>query len=421
MKQSDVLSHKVIQLIDKGVNIPAPFSIEIGEDVDIDRISGDGTVFHAGTKIYGARTLISSKTQLGYEAPVTIVNCQLGPEVELKGGYFKESVFLEKANMAYGAQVREGCILEEEANGSHTVGLKQTILFPFVTLGSLINFCDCFMAGGTSRKNHSEVGSSYIHFNYTPNQDKATASLIGDVPRGVMLNQPPIFLGGQGGLVGPVRIGFGTVIAAGTVYRGDCPDGGLLIGGNNEEACEKYFHPSFYGNIQRRVLNNIVYLANLLALRQWYLHVRKPFFKKQELGDGLFEGALEKLEMAVSERLKRFEALSQKMEQSIQVGRDILQGQQKDIVLQQQAELLNKWTPLGHCFSEQNEVTIAQKERTSFVQAIHDIVAQEDRGYTDAIQALDADAASIGVGWLQSIVDGIVNRALNVIPSYKSL
>jgi len=30
--------------------------------------------------------------------------------------------------------------------------------------------------------------------------------LFGDVPRGVMLNQPPIFLGGQGGAVGPIRV-----------------------------------------------------------------------------------------------------------------------------------------------------------------------------------------------------------------------
>jgi bifunctional UDP-N-acetylglucosamine pyrophosphorylase/glucosamine-1-phosphate N-acetyltransferase len=419
MKQANTLSEKVIQLIDKGVKIPEPFSVEIGEDIDIDRISGDGTVFHAGTKIYGARTLISSKTKLGYESPVTVVNCQLGSEVELKGGYFKESVFLEKANMAYGAQVREGCILEEEANGSHTVGLKQTILFPFVTLGSLINFCDCFMAGGTSRKNHSEVGSSYIHFNYTPNQDKATASLIGDVPRGVMLNQQPIFLGGQGGLVGPARIGYGTVIAAGMVYRGDCPDGGILIGGNSEETYEKYFHPGFYGNVQRRVLNNIIYLANLLALQRWYIHVREPFFRKQELGDGLFEGALEKLEMAVSERLKRFEALSQKMEQSIQAGKDILQGQQKDIILKQQAELLNNWASLKQCFLEQYEETVAETERVSFLQVLHDIMAKKNTGYTDTIQALDTHAASSGVSWLQSIVDGIVNMALDVIPSYK--
>lgn len=78
------------------------------------------------------------------------------------------------------------------------MGLKQTILFPFVTLGSLINFCDVFMAGGTSRRDHSEVGSSYIHFNYTPRGDKATPSLVGDVPRGVMLNKEPFFSGDRG-------------------------------------------------------------------------------------------------------------------------------------------------------------------------------------------------------------------------------
>jgi len=108
----------------------------------------------------------------------------IGPGVELKGGYCRSSLFLDGAAVGSGAQVREGCILEEGARGGHCVGLKQTILFPFVTLGSLVNFCDCLMAGGTGKKDHSEVGSSYIHFNYTPEQDKANPSLIGDVPQG---------------------------------------------------------------------------------------------------------------------------------------------------------------------------------------------------------------------------------------------
>ena len=135
--------------------------------------------------------------------------------------------------------VREGCILEEHASIAHTVGLKQTILFPFVTLGSLINFCDCLMAGGTGPKDHSEVGSSYIHFNFTPNQDKATPSLIGDVPRGVMLNQRPIFLGGQGGMVGPLRLNYGITVAAGTILRKDelRPDR-LIIGGGGRAATQ---------------------------------------------------------------------------------------------------------------------------------------------------------------------------------------
>ncbi len=413
------LSNKVIQLMEKGVKIPNPYSVEIGEEVDIDRISSDGIVLYSGTRIYGEKTLVSSGTKLGHEAPVVIVNCQLGPEVELKGGFFKESVFLDKSNMACGAQVREGCILEEEANGSHTVGLKQTILFPFVTLGSLINFCDCFMAGGTSRKNHSEVGSSYIHFNYTPNQDKATASLIGDVPGGVMLNQPPVFLGGQGGLVGPARIGYGTVIAAGTVCRRDCPEGGKLLGGSKDETYEKELYPGFYGNIKNRVYNNISYLANLLALKQWYIHVRLPFFQLQEFGPELYEGAVEKLEMAIEERLKRFEAVSEKMEMSIEIGRKILKGETGEKLLMQKKEFMTNWPGIKECFTGKMEETIALKERDSFIQIIQGRLKEEDTGYINTIQSLDDGATLTGSTWLQAIVDQITNNALDVIPSFR--
>jgi UDP-N-acetylglucosamine/UDP-N-acetylgalactosamine diphosphorylase len=220
---------KVCQLLDNGVAIPNPGTIDIGNEIRIDQISGKGITIYPGCRIYGSKTVISSGCQLGYEAPVTIEDCQLGSEVELKGGFFSKSVFLEKANMSMGAHVREGCILEEHAGGAHCVGLKQTILFPFVTLGSLINFCDCLMAGGTSRHNHSEVGSSYIHFNFTPDADKTTPSLLGDVPRGVMLNQPPIFLGGQGGIIGPLRLGYGNVVAAGSILRHDYPQDNQLI------------------------------------------------------------------------------------------------------------------------------------------------------------------------------------------------
>ena len=187
------LNNKINILIEKGVRISNPESVEIGDEVDIERISGNGVSIYSGCKIFGSSTLILQGSSIGYEGPVTIENCQVGSQVKLKNGFFKQSVFLNKVSMGLSSHVRDGTILEEQASVAHTVGLKQTILFPFVTLGSLINFCDCFMAGGTDRKNHSEVGSSYIHFNYTPNQDKATASLIGDVPSGVMLKQNPIF------------------------------------------------------------------------------------------------------------------------------------------------------------------------------------------------------------------------------------
>ena len=82
--------------MEKGVNIPSPFSIDIGEEIVLERISGDGVAIYPGTRIYGSKTLISRGTKLGYEAPATIVDCQTGPDVELRGGFFKSSVFLER-------------------------------------------------------------------------------------------------------------------------------------------------------------------------------------------------------------------------------------------------------------------------------------------------------------------------------------
>ena len=260
---------KIHLLMEKGVKILCPETVDIGEEVDPRRISGDDVVIYPGCRIHGNKTLVLAGVKLGGEGPVTVDNCYIGSRVELKGGFFKKSVFLDDAVMGLGAHVREGTILEEHASGAHTVGLKQTILFPFVTLGSLINFCDCLMAGGTSRKNHSEVGSSYIHFNFTPNQDKATPSIIGDVPRGVMVNQPPIFLGGQGGMVGPCRLEYGTVLAAGSICRKDELRPNRLIQEGNARSANVPYTRGLHLTLKRILINNIHYIANLMALRQW--------------------------------------------------------------------------------------------------------------------------------------------------------
>jgi bifunctional UDP-N-acetylglucosamine pyrophosphorylase/glucosamine-1-phosphate N-acetyltransferase len=410
---------KIRLLIEKGVKIPNPLTVDIGEEVDIQRISGDGVVIYAGCKIYGKKTLIMSGTKLGYEGPVTIGDCQIGPNVELRGGFFCNSVFLQKANMGYGAQVRDACILEEEANGAHVVGLKHTILFPFVTLGSLINFCDCLMAGGTSRRNHSEVGSSYIHFNYTPNQDKATASLIGDVPRGVMLDQNPIFLGGQGGLVGPSRLGYGTVIAAGVVYRGDCPGGGKLLTDGGVKKQDLVFYPGLYWNIARRTINNINYIANLIALRQWYLSVRFHFFQQDFMGRELYEGALEKFDLAIDERINRLKALAHKMPQSAELYQRIVKEKDPQELVNQKRELFDRWQEIEDILYSFREKMGEVSERDGFLEAVvHD---REEKGndYVKVIQGLDKKWSAKGAKWLQGIVDDINRKVLEKLPSLK--
>lgn len=406
------------RLLEKGVAIPAPESIEIDDAVDIDRISGEGVVFHAGTKVLGKETLILRNVTLGLEGPVTVSNCRIGSEVSLKGGYFKDAVFLRGASAGSGAHVREGTIFEEQASIAHTVALKQTILFPFVTLGSLINFCDVFMAGGTSRKNHSEVGSSYIHFNFTPNQDKATASLLGDVPGGVMLNQPPIFLGGQGGLVGPCRLAFGTTIAAGSIVRKDELRPGRLIFEGGGRGGNMANTPGYYRTIKRIVRNNIVFVANLLALREWYREIRSLFIDA-DFPEALYQGLLDTVQVAISERIRRLDALAEKMPRSIAAYQRAAGEKASTALLGQKRQFSENWPMIKEVFENQparRSNAAPQKDR--LIQGIAAGIDAHGKDYLAAIQSLEGPSAAAGTAWLQAIVDRVTRTVMAHLPTF---
>lgn len=399
---------KICQLLRKGVDIPNPLTIDIGDEVKIDQISAKDVRIYPGCRIYGEKTVISAGCRLGYEAPVTIENCQIGAKVELKGGFFSHSVFLEKASMGMGAHVREGSILEEEANGAHCVGLKQTILFPFVTLGSLINFCDCLMAGGTSRQNHSEVGSSYIHFNFTPDADKTTPSLIGDVPRGVMLNQPPIFLGGQGGIVGPVRLGYGNVIAAGSILRKDYPQDNRLIFAPAPAQSIRAFVPAAYPKIRRILKNNILYLANLVALEVWYTQVRKPFLEAREFGLLIHSGAMDQLALARKERLKRLGAMAQKAVAAVSAKRKA--ASTRTAFYEHLASIEDAFS--GIHFNNDD----TQRFRDAFLEDFRRYVGSGKTDYIETIRQLPPDVVAKGVAWLKGLVDDRCERVSKISP-----
>ncbi len=390
----DNISEKIEKLLNKGVVIPDPYNVYIGDEVDTGRISGNGVIIYPGCKIYGSSVLILDKVKIGHEGPVTLENCQVGNEVNLKGGFFKEAVFLKGASLGSGSHVREGTILEEEASVAHTVGLKQTILFPYVTLGSLINFCDCFMSGGTGRKDHSEVGSSYIHFNYTPAQDKATPSLIGDVPNGVMLKQKPIFLGGQGGLAGPCRLAFGTTVAAGTICRKDELRPGRLLFGGPAKSGNMPFTPGDNRNIKRILTNNIVYISNLMALTCWYSHVRYQFISP-EFPEALLEGLKKRLDSAVSERLKRLKEFYEK------------NGLAESVI--------GSWSELVSCFISGTVFEEINPLRDSFLEIIASGIRKSGKDYLTVIKNLKDEESNTGTQWLQGIIDAKTSVALKII------
>lgn len=399
---SEVLLPAVRALVERGVVIHSPATVHVDHSVCPNRVAA-GAVIHPGCRLAGSETSIGPESAIGEEGPVTLDNCQLGRGVELKAGYFAGATFLDGSSMGAGAHVRPGTLLEEEASGAHTVGFKQTILLPFVTTGSLVNFCDCLMAGGTSRRRHSEVGSSYVHFNFTPHQDKATASLIGDVPRGVMLDQNPIFLGGQGGLVGPARVAFGCVVPAGVVLREDAPEADRIVYPRSLPVGEsRPYTTGAYRDIRRIVANNLLYFGNIRALECWYASIRRAYLTRTPHGEACYEGAIRQLRAVAAERVKRLREFVGKLPQSVKL---LESHPGTENWVHEQRNFMQEWPAIEEKLQADGCESIGSSDRDVLFTAINR--ASQGAGYIETIQALPPDIRRAGVRWLQAIVDSV--------------
>ena len=267
-----------------------------------------GAVLYPGTRLVGAPTFVGPGARVGTEGPSVLENTIIGESSEVASGYLNEAVMLRNARVGSNAHIRVGTLIEEEASTAHAVGLKHTVLMSFVTMGSLINFCDALISGGKSRREHTEVGSGFIHFNYTPwgkSGDKATPSLIGDVVHGVFLRQPRIFLGGLSGLVGPQKVGFGSFTVAGQVVRKEIPSNRVV--GDVPRKVDREFYNSTEG--PNRILNlNLGYIGQLTALQAWYREVRLariPVAPEYAHIRVVTQAALDLLSVCIDERVER--------------------------------------------------------------------------------------------------------------------
>jgi len=305
------VSDKHNRLIERGVMLVDPGQTYVAPEVDPERISA-GVVLYPGCRLHGSRTFLGPGALVGREGPATLVDSVLGERAVVESGFVRGAVLLRDARLGGNAHVREGTLLEEEASTAHAVGLKHTILLSFVTAGSLVNFCDVLMAGGSSRDDHSEVGSGFIHFNFTPwgkRGDKATASLVGDVVRGVFLREQRIFLGGAGGMIGPRSVGYGSVSGAGQVLRRDVPSHKLVV--SLASAVEQENVPGSARKLEPTRTRNLAYIAQLVALRSFYVAVRL-----QRVPDELehahvrtvVQEAIATLDVCIEERCRRLDA-----------------------------------------------------------------------------------------------------------------
>jgi len=258
------------------------------------------------------------------------------------------------------------------------------------------------------------VGSSYIHFNFTPQQDKATASLLGDVPHGVTLKEDPIFLGGQGGLVGPAVIAFGTVTAAGTIWRRDQKKPGRLVVDGVGKRLEKPYTQGMYRSVKRIVQNNVEYMANLVALLRWYVHVRAAF-ARGPLEDALHQGLVENVKTAIDERIRRFYDFCEKaghsarLQQELSGGSDTSASQAR--LLAQKKELYEKRDALAETFRRFAD----QAQDTTGGEHFLCLLPEQPGQYLEFIQSLAPEEAGTASVWLSAVVSDMRSRVMKLL------
>ena len=177
------------------------------------------------------------------------------------------------------------------------------------------------------------------------------------------------------------------------------------------------FAPGVYYNIKRLIVNNIIYIANLIALDHWYTNVRSQFIS-DDFPKPLFDGLKEKLEMAIDERIYRLNGLSRKMSDSVTAYQLHAKDNKSHFVVQQKNELYKRWTELeeyfkSQCYGEEN-----MESKDIFLEKLDLGIKTSGKDYISVIKGLSIKDTKAGTAWLQGIVDHITAGALKIIPSF---
>jgi bifunctional UDP-N-acetylglucosamine pyrophosphorylase/glucosamine-1-phosphate N-acetyltransferase len=195
------------------------------------------------------------------------------------------------------------------------------------------------------------------------------------------------------------------MVVAGCILREDIlEDRRLVVVGAHREAKRRRYIPRTYGGLARVMRNNVIYLANLVALEQWYRAVRQPFFAKQELGPLVYEGALAVLAQAKAERIKRLRTMATKVPETNLCSADLRQN----------------LDGLGELFTGGGAASAAAADPAGLAEAFLTGFSQATEGetsYIKAIKSLTPALSARGVLWLQETVDTLCASADELLPS----
>ncbi|MDP2989725.1 MAG: hypothetical protein Q8O57_04075, partial [Kiritimatiellota bacterium] len=169
------------------------------------------------------------------------------------------------------------------------------------------------------------------------------------------------------------------------------------------------FRQGAYRTIQRIVVNNLIYIGNINALRVWYRDVRATFLRADPFQDACLAGAYARLASVMHERVQRLEELAGKMPVSLELAK--ADGQDLDSMpYRQQQALVERWPMMRAALAGLDRVEGSVRDRDNLLSVLGRL--PPGTSYLDAVRALSPNARAAGTAWLQSLVDAVRNLAI---------
>jgi UDP-N-acetylglucosamine/UDP-N-acetylgalactosamine diphosphorylase len=178
------------------------------------------------------------------------------------------------------------------------------------------------------------------------------------------------------------------------------------------------YHQGLYTNTKRLITLNSIYIANLIALRRWYLDVRKGFFENENMGKALLQSAVEKLDLAVKERVKRLGDVAAGMPLSIEIYKRISGERVSEKIIRNKQELFDQWKSIEKKFQQSLNEPGDPSMRDEFLKIIEKSLKQEKKDYLSTIKGLNERESDLGTSWLQGLVDDICRQVGALVPGF---
>ena len=217
------------------------------------------------------------------------------------------------------------------------------------------------------------------------------------------------------GIVLSVYFGLGIALMGMATRRKDQLNADRLVFEGGGRGGSVPYTAGIYRSVKRQARNNIIYLANLLALMVWYRQVRR-LFVGPSFPEPLYQGLVATLNTAIDERIHRFVAFCKKLQPSIDRYKQQMGASASVALIGQKEELYARRNQFADMAATRLEA-LEERGSQEFLSIIQKSMGPSPGRYIEAIHALTPEQAALGSNWLQQVVDTTVRDMIDLFPS----